>query len=452
MRSEREDGLDTVDWVIGQPWFGESMVLYGMSYLGFVQWAMADQLPPQVRAMIPAVAESALSLEFLREDGFSLETPFGWGVLVAGQERRWAIPRQLLGAPRVRHAMSTLPLGEVDVAAMGQRSDYIQNVLAHDAGAPPWAELDDSHRVAGVAVPVSSVGGWYDICLPGQLRDHQPLQAAGRRDRLTVGPWTHTARGVGVTAVGEALGFGLAHARGEQPAELAPVRLFVMGEEAWRDFPSWPPPGYATQRFHLHPGGALSTDTAGESEPDGYRYDPADPTLAVGGVRLALGVKGGRVDNTGHEARPDVLTYTTPVLDTDVEVIGEGRRRDLVPLRPGPRGCVRPAVRRGRQGPLDERVRRPGRSDRRRTDLPRDGTAVADGPPLPARSPHPGPGVQRCLPALQPQSGHGRTQGDGHDSPCREPGGVPRPGTSVRSTPAGRPGDTEKRLGRARAR
>lgn len=32
---------------------------------------------------------------------------------------------------------------------------------------------------------------------------------------------------------------------------------------------------------------------------------------------------GGRVDNTALEARPDVLTYTTPALDEDVEVVGE---------------------------------------------------------------------------------------------------------------------------------
>lgn len=96
-----------------------------------------------------------------------------------------------------------------------------------------------------------------------------------------------------------------------------------MGAETWRDFPSWPPPGYPPRRFHLHPGGTLSTDSAGESAPDGYRYDPADPTPAVGGVRLALGVRPGRVDNTALEARPDALTYTTALLDTDVEVIGE---------------------------------------------------------------------------------------------------------------------------------
>jgi putative CocE/NonD family hydrolase len=323
LRQEREDGLDTLEWVIKQPWFGESLVLTGTSYLGFVQWAVADRLPPQVKAMIPSMSEAALTLEFLRKDGFSLETPFGWGVLIADQERRWALPRQLLEVKRVQRAMFTLPLDQADVAAMGHRSDYIQDILTHDAGTPRWAEVDHSHRVADVTLPVSSVGGWYDIFLPGQLRDYQAVQTAGQQTRLTVGPWSHTSRGAGVAAAAEALDFGLAHARGEQPSERAPVRLFVMGEETWRDFPSWPPPGYAPQRFHLQPGGTLAADPAGESAPDGYRYDPADPTPAVGGVRLALGVKAGRVDNTGLEARPDVLTYTSAVLGTAVEVIGE---------------------------------------------------------------------------------------------------------------------------------
>jgi putative CocE/NonD family hydrolase len=96
-----------------------------------------------------------------------------------------------------------------------------------------------------------------------------------------------------------------------------------MGEETWRDFPSWPPPGYDPQRLHLHPAGALTADPPPESAPDTYRYDPADPTPAVGGVRMAVGVKSGRVDNTALEARPDVLTYTTTALEHDTEVVGE---------------------------------------------------------------------------------------------------------------------------------
>ena len=318
MRQEREDGLATLDWVVEQPWFGDSMVLVGLSYLGFVQWAVADRLPPQVKAMIPHMTESALTLEFLRDDGMSLELPFEWGVMTAVQERRWALLRSRGQARKTVRALRTLPLNQADVAAIGRSSKYIQDILTYDAKHEYWAAVDHSHRVARVNVPVSSIGGWYDIFLPGQLRDFQVLQEAARPARLTVGPWTHSE--FTNAAVLEAVGFGLAHARGEHPPERPPVRLFVMGEEAWRDFDSWPPKGYEPQAFRLQPDGGLSTEPAIESAADTYRYDPADPTPAAGGISIS---SGGRVDNTELEGRPDVLTYTTATLTEDVEVIGE---------------------------------------------------------------------------------------------------------------------------------
>jgi putative CocE/NonD family hydrolase len=317
MRQERADGLATLEWLVEQPW-SDAIVLYGLSYLGHVQWAVADQLPPQVKAMIPVVTESALTLEFLRADGMSLETPFEWGVLVGTQQRPLAVLRKPFQDKKTARALHTLPLRDADFVAFGSRSDYVQDVLAHDAESPRWEGFDHSHRVGAVTVPVSSIGGWYDIFLPGQLRDFQALQDNDRSARLTVGPWTHTE--VMAAPIREAVEFGLAHARGEEPPHRAPVQLYVMGEEAWRPFDSWPPSGYSPTRFHLGSGGTLGPE-AGRSSVDSFRYDPADPTPASGGVRLAR--DGGRVDNTALEARPDVLTYTPPVLDEDVEVVGE---------------------------------------------------------------------------------------------------------------------------------
>jgi putative CocE/NonD family hydrolase len=176
--------------------------------------------------------------------------------------------------------------------------------------------------VAQVKIPVSSVGGWYDIFLPGQLRDFQVLQSLGRQPRLTVGPWTHLS--TGGAPVREVLEFGLAHARGEEPPPRAPARLYVMGEDAWHDFESWPPPGYPPARYYLQAGGALTGAEPAEADsgPDRYRYDPADPTPAAGGARMNRSDRG-RVDNTALEARPDVLTCTTAPRPTDTEVIGE---------------------------------------------------------------------------------------------------------------------------------
>lgn len=93
---------------------------------------------------------------------------------------------------------------------LGHHSDYIQNILAHDTDAPFWSAADHSHRVADITVPVSLVGGWYDMFLPGQLRDFRTLQDTGRTVRVTIGPWPHTALEIGGLMAREAVDFGMA--------------------------------------------------------------------------------------------------------------------------------------------------------------------------------------------------------------------------------------------------
>jgi len=311
MRNEREDGVATLEWI--------------------VKWAVAGRMPPEVKAIIPEKTESALTLDFLRADGFSLETPFGWGILVDGQERRGGMLRALAAERKNQRALSTLPLGQADVAAVGHHASYVEDILRHGADDPYWAAINHRDLVAEVTVPVSSIAGWYDIFLPGQLRDFSVLQSLGRPARLTVGPWTHLD--IDGTPMRDSLEFGLACARGEEPPPRAPVRLFVMGEDAWRDLESWPPPGYPPCRLLLRPDGALALPDEpygelsggalpGESAPDRYRYNPANPTPAVGGVRMVRRGSG-RVENSALEGRPDVLTYTTAPLESDTEIIGE---------------------------------------------------------------------------------------------------------------------------------
>jgi putative CocE/NonD family hydrolase len=122
----------------------------------------------------------------------------------------------------------------------------------------------------------------------------------------------------------EALAWFRTYLLGEQGLlDEAPVRVFVMGRNTWRSLPDWPPPGYAAQRWFLQPGNALAPQPPGASQPDRYRYDPARPTPAVGGSSLSR--NSGPRDNRALEARKDILVYTSPVLDQDIEVIGAVR-------------------------------------------------------------------------------------------------------------------------------
>jgi putative CocE/NonD family hydrolase len=101
------------------------------------------------------------------------------------------------------------------------------------------------------------------------------------------------------------------------------VRVALTGTKRWCELAEWPPPT-APRRWRLGASGRLA-DVPDPSPDDGgvcaeFRYDPADPTPAVGG-RLLTPDAGVR-DNRRLAARPDVVTFTTPPVQQDVIIAG----------------------------------------------------------------------------------------------------------------------------------
>ncbi len=322
---ERADGLATLRWLQRQPWFDGRLAMSGPSYLGYVQWAIASDAGPALAALCPHITMSNLAAHWYAGGSFSLDDAIGWTAMVSTQERRFAGLAQLLGIGprRVARHIDELPLLTLDERIVGRRVPFWRDFVSHASVDDPfWAAADHSHRVADVRVPVAMVGGWYDIFLPLQLADYRALAGAGNPPWLVIGPWTHTAPAGMGEQLRDSLAWFAAHLAGDRSRLRAdPVRVYVMGAEEWRGFASWPPAGHAPEPWHLHAGGRLAREAPGVSEPDPYRYDPADPTPIAGGTLLSAAA--GRRDQRATEARADVLTYTSDALERDVEVIGE---------------------------------------------------------------------------------------------------------------------------------
>ncbi|MDG4757033.1 CocE/NonD family hydrolase [Micromonospora sp. WMMD710] len=326
---ERDDGLDTLDWLRRQPWWAGALGMFGVSYQGFAQWALAADAGDDLRAMVAVVTASATRDSTYAGESFALDTVLTWAELLHAQTvpwlaRQWELKR---GQPRLAAALEHLPLADADRVATGVRIPFFQEWLRHHTpDAPYWRTRVFADRVARVRAPVLMVTGWHDIFLPAQLDDHATLRAAGARGRLVIGPWTHGSPGLFAASLREGLAWLDAHLTpaGRAPGGPAPVRLHVAGRGGgWRDLPDWPPPAVDTA-WHLHPGGELAARPPVGSTPDGFRYDPADPTPSVGGP-LLVAQRAGTVDNGSVEARPDVLTYTSAPLARPLEVIGPVR-------------------------------------------------------------------------------------------------------------------------------
>ncbi|MBA3851785.1 MAG: CocE/NonD family hydrolase [Chloroflexi bacterium] len=323
LRDERRDGLATLDWLSAQPWFGGSVAMAGASYLGFTQWAVAAEAPAVLKALAIQVSASDFREVIHLGGSFALDANLTWAEATArasdrGLQRLIALLR---GRHRLEVAMRHLPLRDTDLAAAGRHVDFYQTWLEHaDPEDPYWREVNHSRRLAEVAMPVTLLSGWYDLFLPRQLADYKALRAAGRTVRLTVGPWKHVAAGNMLVGARESLAWFDEHLRGNTPRRpMASVRVYIMGARRWRALPAWPPPAVATS-WYLGAGGRLAPQSPSDSPPSRYRYDPADPTPTVGGV--VLGRHAGSRDNRQLEARSDVLTFTSAVLDADLEIIG----------------------------------------------------------------------------------------------------------------------------------
>ncbi|MFG2055937.1 CocE/NonD family hydrolase [Micromonospora sp. NPDC048930] len=324
---ERDDGLDTLDWLRRQPWWSGAFGMFGASYQGFVQWAVAAEAADELRAMVAVVTASATRDSTYAGESFALDTVLTWAELLQAQTvpwlaRQWELKR---GQPRLVRALAHLPLGEADRIATGVTVPFFQEWLRHHTpDADYWRLRCFGERITEVRAPVAMVSGWQDIFLPAQLDDYARLRAAGARPRLTVGPWTHGSPGLLVAALREGLDWLDEHLAGRPAPRRAPVRVHVGGAGGgWRDLPDWPPPAVPT-RWHLHAGRSLHPAPPTDSRPDRIWYDPADPTPSLGGP-LLVAQRAGAVDNRPVEARPDVLTYTSAPLDAPVEVIGPVR-------------------------------------------------------------------------------------------------------------------------------
>jgi putative CocE/NonD family hydrolase len=328
-RNEQSDGLDTLDWLKEQPWFSGELGTVGASYLGLVQWAVAAQAGEALKAMGVQISSSEFRSLTYPGESFGLDTALSWIQEMAYQEKGFLHLLREGGrhAKEVQEAAMHLPLRDADVIATGKPVRYYRDWLEHNGPGDAWWEaVDFSDTVGEVTAPVNMVGGWYDIMLPHILADYRRLRQAGKRPYLTIGPWGHTSPQAFPYMVRESLAWFRTYLLGEEGLlRKAPVRVFVMGRDKWRGLPDWPPPGYRAQRWFLQSGNGLAPQppTYAEAEPDRYRYDPADPTPAVGGSSLSR--NSGPKDNRAVEARKDVLIYTSPPLEQDVEVIGEVR-------------------------------------------------------------------------------------------------------------------------------
>ena len=332
-RNDAVDGVDTIAWLAEQQWCSGKVATFGGSYGGLIQWLTALHRPPALAAMIAMVSPSDPFVEF--PTGTAIPTMVSWHRLTAGRVL------QHVDAVQWEAVYRHLPLLTMDEAA-GFVSPQWREAQSHPT-------LDDHHRplcyqdrLGELDVPVLHISGWYDDEQVGTPRNYAGMVAGGARgQQLLMGPWGHainTTRTMGEVDFGpdalidmDAYWLRWLDAQLDgKPWDDKPVRLFVMGEDRWRDDDVWPPAAMTPTPLYLRSAGtansrlgdgALSWEAPPADEPsDSFDYSPERPVPFVTGATSAQ--LGGPDDYAGIELRGDVLVYTSEPLQEPLQLIG----------------------------------------------------------------------------------------------------------------------------------
>jgi putative CocE/NonD family hydrolase len=366
---EMQDGYDAVEWAAGLPYANGQVGTMGQSYLGATQYLLVPSRPPHLRAAFPVSASADFHQCWVYHTGGAFE--LGWQVPYAILMARDSMARQGLtdallpilepdlAAPHIAFAppLTDAAYRRLPLMAWGNLlapvGRYLREYLRHPDDGPYWWYINLERQYANVNVPMYHVTSWYDIFLRGGLtnfcglRRQAMTEAARLQQKLLVGPWAHrfpyTVPSSGDTGD---IDFG-DNARIElHELQLrwfdywlkgldtgiqddAAVKIFVMGENVWRDENEWPLARTQYRPYYFHSqgqansrdgDGSLSPVAPGDEPADRFVYDPDDPVPSRGGNTLIIPV--GVQDQRAVEARRDVLVYTSEPLTAPLEITG----------------------------------------------------------------------------------------------------------------------------------
>src|SRR5579859_3168136 len=281
-----------------------------------------------------------------------LSSTLGWGIQMLRED---ALRKGLRDASKklesawasLRTQAQVVPYASHPAIADPALPDYVRDWISHREAGDYWSGLDISTRCDRILIPALHMAGWFDTYLEGSiagylaLRNHAGSEFARDNQYLIAGPWVHIPWGdrAGEAVFGEAANLNadeillrwfnhwLKDSR--EFASEPRVRYFVLGANEWREAAQWPVD--AVNELYLHSDGnansrkgdgTLSPGIPQEDEPcDVFVYDPEVPVAGPGGPQALSG----SFDQAALELGNNVLVYTSPAVDRDIEIFGQPR-------------------------------------------------------------------------------------------------------------------------------
>jgi putative CocE/NonD family hydrolase len=340
-REETLDAAEVIEWAARQPWCDGNVGMVGGSYLGATQLMAASARPPHLKAIFPVVPPFDLYEVGFHGGVFFDDLVRTWSELTAELDTRAPAapvdddPKGRLLKQALREHEANRPLISI-IAPLTFRDS--RDEAGGERPYLDWGPSSCFEQTSEAGVPTYLWGGWFDAFTRDvflmQKNYHVP-------SKLVVGAWSHSPRDRKVqkeeftlAGIEELRWFdhwlkGIPNGVDSEPAVRYQVMITPETRE-WRTAPAWPASASAPD-YYLLAGRSGSVDSAndgllGPEKPaalDGRDSCDVDFTATTGTTTRwdnAVGGGFGYPDMAANDRKG--LTYTTPPLARDVEVVG----------------------------------------------------------------------------------------------------------------------------------
>ncbi|MDR6935296.1 CocE/NonD family hydrolase [Luteibacter sp. 3190] len=381
------DGVDAVRWMTSQPWSNGKVGTTGCSSTAEWQMAVVAENEPglatfNVQGFGAGVgkvgpyyeqgnwyrggAVQMLFISWLYGEQNQVRPMFPPGTSQADLIRASKAFDLAAAMPPVDwdKAFWTLPEKDIMKAIDGPKGIFADamdvptggNMIARTPNSPNWYKGGLWHENMKIDKPGLWFMSWFDVSVSPNLAAYNHVRetaskAVADQQYAVIAPVLHCAftRATEHTMIGdldvgdarfdyEGLVFGwfdkfLKGVDSPVVDKQPKVMYYVMGENKWRNSPTWPPVGAITRELYFTSGGKANTlygdgklaeKPADTDQPDSFLYDPANPvtTLGGGGCCQGTAVKFGSFDQNPQLTRNDILVYDSEPFKEGTEVSG----------------------------------------------------------------------------------------------------------------------------------
>lgn len=346
---EASDTYDTIEWLLkNQRNFNGRVGLYGISYPGFYVVMGLLSRHPAIKAASPQapIADWFKGDDFRHNGAFYLNSAFPF-YYVFGKKRdslttKWGQSFQFPHENGYKFYLETGALKNFNEKYLRDSVKFWLEVTENDTYNDFWKARTTIPHLKNINTPTLTVGGLFDAedCY-GAWKTYEAIEknTPDNLNFLVMGPWFH---GGWERSDGDSLGsiyFGSKTSdyyndsilvpffsyflKGKGRGYFTEAAVFETGANKWNKFDKWAPANTQSKRFYFNPGGFLTDSIPAKWNYDEFISDPAKPVPFTKNDSRRMNREYMVEDQRFLMGRPDVLTYYSDVLDSDLTVSGE---------------------------------------------------------------------------------------------------------------------------------